>query len=307
MSSEDNFSKLAVPCAVAAVAGALVSYCVCKKSCPGAALARKQATKKAADQKGTESNVIYETDKSVEQYMEFHFTPSSELFKPYNAEMKVKDAFDFTIRVAKKFKTFAPAKHGRVLDLGCAVGMSSFELSKHFDEVVGVDLSAAFIRRAERMAKERRAQYEGPEQGLRGVKRDISLSSDMHPEKCRFEVGDAMSVDPALGTFDALLAANLVCRVPDPEKMLRGFANVVHKGGVLVLVSPYSWWEGATSSDKWIGGKPGCERSEVLVQRILESVGFQKLDEANEPFLIRDHHRRFQLGFSSCTVWRKIE
>ena len=306
----DN-SKLIVPCAAAAVAGALVSYVVCKRSCPGAAFAKKQRAQQQAqddaDQKATESNVIYETDKSVDQYMEFHFTPSAELFQPYDPNMKVKEAFDFTVRVAKKFKQFKPEKLGRVLDLGCAVGMSSFELSKHFDEVVGVDLSAAFIRRAQRMAKERKAEYEGPEQGLRGVKRSITLDSNMHPEKCRFEVGDAMNVDPSLGEFDGLLAANLVCRVPDPEPMLKGFAKIVKKGGVLVLVSPYSWWEGATSKDKWIGGKPGCERSEVLVQRILESVGFKKLDEANEPFLIRDHHRRFQLGFSSCTVWKKVE
>lgn len=252
----------------------------------------------------TESRDIYETQKSVFQYMEFHFTPSAKLFEPYDSSMPVKKAFDFTIRLAKKFDKFKPRKCGRVLDLGCAVGMSSFELTRTFDEVVGVDLSQAFIDAANKMKLEKRAVYEGPGQGLRGIPRDVTLDPKLKVEKCTFLVGDAMNIDPALGKFDGLLAANLVCRVPGPEKMLRSFGAVMNPGGILVLVSPYSWWDGATAQEDWIGGKPGDAPSEDLVKAIL-SDDFDLVDAANEPFLIRDHHRRFQLGFSHCTVWRR--
>jgi 2-polyprenyl-3-methyl-5-hydroxy-6-metoxy-1,4-benzoquinol methylase len=34
----------------------------------------------------------------------------------------------------------------RALDLGCAVGRSSFELTRYFDRVVGLDYSARFIQ-----------------------------------------------------------------------------------------------------------------------------------------------------------------
>lgn len=314
MADGNDITKIALPVLAGAAAGAALTYMFTKRTCPGQALAmaaQKQQQQQAAPQqqdgqKGTESNVIYETDKSAYQYMEFHYTPSAKLFEPYNPKMTVQEAFDFPIRVARKFDEFKPKKMGRVLDLGCAVGMSSFELTKSFNEVVGVDLSAGFIRCAQRIAKERVAEYEGPEQGLRGIPRRIALADDINTDKVRFEVGDAMNVDPALGTFDGVLAANLVCRVPDPEKMLRSFARIINKGGILVLVSPYSWWDGATAQDKWIGGTPGSERSEVLVRKILESAGFECVDEKDEPFLIRDHHRRFQLGFSSCTVWRRV-
>jgi 2-polyprenyl-3-methyl-5-hydroxy-6-metoxy-1,4-benzoquinol methylase len=36
---------------------------------------------------------------------------------------------------------------------------------------------------------------------------------------------------------------NLLCRLPDPAEFLRACARLVKPGGVLVLVSPYSWLE----------------------------------------------------------------
>ena len=40
------------------------------------------------------------------------------------------------------FQTNVPS---RALDIGCAVGRSSFELARRVDEVVGIDYSQAFV------------------------------------------------------------------------------------------------------------------------------------------------------------------
>lgn len=53
--------------------------------------------------------------------------------------------------------------------------------------------------------------------------------------------GDACSLPEALGQFDAVLAANLLCRLPAPGAFLSRTATLVKPGGVLVMVSPYSW------------------------------------------------------------------
>jgi 2-polyprenyl-3-methyl-5-hydroxy-6-metoxy-1,4-benzoquinol methylase len=37
------------------------------------------------------------------------------------------------------------------LDVGCAVGGASFELARHFREVVGIDFSRAFVQAAKLM------------------------------------------------------------------------------------------------------------------------------------------------------------
>ena len=36
-------------------------------------------------------------------------------------------------------------KTQRAIDIGCAVGRSTFELARHFNEVVGVDYSKSFV------------------------------------------------------------------------------------------------------------------------------------------------------------------
>jgi 2-polyprenyl-3-methyl-5-hydroxy-6-metoxy-1,4-benzoquinol methylase len=38
-----------------------------------------------------------------------------------------------------------PANTQRALDIGCAVGRSSFELARNFKEVVGIDFSHRFV------------------------------------------------------------------------------------------------------------------------------------------------------------------
>ena len=51
---------------------------------------------------------------------------------------------------ANKCITVAEAHEikGRALDLGCAVGRTSFDLTQYFDQVIGMDISKAFIEAA---------------------------------------------------------------------------------------------------------------------------------------------------------------
>jgi len=37
------------------------------------------------------------------------------------------------------------------MDIGCAVGRSTFELAREFDEVVGIDFSRSFIQRCQEL------------------------------------------------------------------------------------------------------------------------------------------------------------
>lgn len=291
--TSDNTKQLVLGCVASAAVGGII----------GGIIAKRRTEQKAQEALlNTESRAIYETVDSARQYMEFHYTPSSISFcRSLNS---ITEAYDFPLRVARKFAEFPPTGKGRALDLGCATGASVFEMSKFFDEVVGVDLSQAFINAANELKTKGSVDYFAPNQGKTTITRSTSIPAGSKPDHCKFLVGDAMNVDPALGQFDGLLAANLLCRVPSPRKLLDSFEHLVKAGGILVLVSPYSWWEGATAIETWIGGRPNEPSSEEQVKKIL-SVHFDLLSEKDEPFLIRDHHRRFQLGFSHCTVWRR--
>lgn len=47
----------------------------------------------------------------------------------------------------------------RALDIGCAVGRSTFELAREFEEVVGVDFSSAFIAKCQQLKISGKSEY----------------------------------------------------------------------------------------------------------------------------------------------------
>jgi len=58
-----------------------------------------------------------------------------------------------------------------------------------------------------------------------------------------FYQGDACNLPSDLGQFGCVLAANLVCRLPNPYQFLDRLPSLVAPGGTLVITSPYSWLE----------------------------------------------------------------
>lgn len=302
-SNATGATTVAIACAASAAVASLATYVIVSKRADAAAAAAAAAALRgplaATD---SESRKIYETENSTRQYLDFHYTPGCVNFT--RSLTQLSEAFDFPTRVAQLFAKHRPRHAGVALDLGCSVGASAFEMSRTFARVIGLDLSESFIKYATLIKENRQLDFEAPEQGFRTVKRVARLADDIDSSKVTFVVGDALNVDPSLGTFDGLLVANLLCRVPNPRALLASFSRLVNKGGILVIASPYSWWEGATSSDQWIGGHDGDKPSDVLAKAIL-AVDFELLDEHDEPFLLRDHTRRYQIGFSHTTVWRR--
>jgi SAM-dependent methyltransferase len=72
-----------------------------------------------------------------------------------------------------------------------------------------------------------------------------------------FKQGDACALPPAAalgGRFTVIHGANLLCRLPDPLAFLSAVPSLLVPGGLLVLVSPYSWLPAYTPRDKWLGG-----------------------------------------------------
>jgi SAM-dependent methyltransferase len=71
---------------------------------------------------------------------------------------------------------------------------------------------------------------------------------------CCHDQGDACHLPSNLSKFDAILAANLVCRLPEPMKFFERLPSLVKPGGVAVIISPHSWLPAWTPKSKWIGG-----------------------------------------------------
>ena len=250
------------------------------------------------------AEAIYESEELLNQYLLFHYGSREQLF-PKNFSLPLPDAtvFDFPQRCVLEGVDVAqlPAC-GRALDLGCAVGRSSFELAQIFDSVLGIDYSAAFIQAAQRMRLEGRHPINRLIEGGRTHSEWVSLDASAMPYKVDFEVGDAMALRSDLGSFDCVLACNLICRLEDPMRLMNRFAELVRPGGQLVITTPFTWLESFTPADRWLSA--GAKDSFSGLTQALEAANKFKLDAKwDMPFLIREHQRKFQFSIAQASRW----
>jgi SAM-dependent methyltransferase len=102
-----------------------------------------------------------------------------------------------------------------------------------------------------------------------------------------------------LGFFDRVHAANLLCRLPEPQLLLERLPALVKPGGELVLATPCTWLEEFTPPENWPPGGTFEWLNETLTP------DFSLIRQAEEPFLIRETARKFQWTSSLVTVWRR--
>ncbi|MDX1589609.1 MAG: putative 4-mercaptohistidine N1-methyltransferase [Oleiphilaceae bacterium] len=243
----------------------------------------------------------YETDEQVDQYMEFHYGDSW-LSVPNYPQACARHCLE---RVAGE-------RRERALDLGCAVGRTSFELAREFGQVTGVDLSHRFIDQANELLASGRAEYFRRDEGELGRYCTADLAKLGLAEtaaRVDFQQGDACRLSPDLGDFDLVFAGNLIDRLPEPARFLQSIHRHIRPGGVLVVSSPYTLMTEFTPRSQWIGGFMAGGR-EVTV---LEGMGaclepwFESMGEPVElPFVIRETRRKFQHSFAQLSAWRRL-
>jgi len=67
----------------------------------------------------------------------------------------------------------------------------------------------------------------------------MSLCQDR--SRVRFHHGDACCLPLDIGQFDCVLASNIICRLHTPHAFLDRLPSLVSAGGVLVIISPYTF------------------------------------------------------------------
>lgn len=235
----------------------------------------------------------YETDKLVSEYLLFHYGSAEEILPPH-APAGMADALDFAARTPQAFE--GPGERG--LDLGCAVGRSSYEMSRNCREVIGIDFSHAFVRHAE-LLRHGPVPYTRLDEGHLATRLEARLPDGVLAERVRFEQGDAMHLRADLGGFDRVHAANLLCRLPEPLRLLERLPGLVTPGGQLVITTPCTWLGEFTPPEHWPQGPTLDWLGEHL------DAGFELLSTRDEPFLIRETARKFQWTTAQLSHWRR--
>ncbi len=238
---------------------------------------------------------LYETRKLLGEYLLFHYGRGDEIL-PDDAPSAMHEALDFAVRTTEQFEEH---EVDRGLDLGCAVGRSAFEMSRNCHEVVGIDFSRSFIDAAENLRQGNFLAYQRVEEAHVSTDLEVRLPDGFDTNRLHFETGDAMDLRADLGTFDRVHAANLLCRLPEPQRLLDRLPTLVKLGGELVLATPCTWLAEFTPPENW----PAGTTFDWLQESLLPS--FDLVRQTNEPFLIRETARKFQFTFSLVTVWRR--
>lgn len=237
----------------------------------------------------------YESLKLRDEYLLFHYGSAEEIL-PYPEGPHA--ALGFAERTVREMLPAHPIS--RALDLGCAVGRSAFELSRFAAEVVAIDFSAAFIAAALRLQREGSIAYQRLEEGTIATSLVARLPAGCHPHRVRFETGDATALRGDLGAFECVHAANLVCRLPEPARLLRRLPALLQPGGTLVLTTPCTWLGEFTPPENW----PQGPTLDWLRTSLAPDLELQRV--ANMPFLIRETARKFQWTVAEASVWRRL-
>jgi 5-histidylcysteine sulfoxide synthase/putative 4-mercaptohistidine N1-methyltranferase len=199
---------------------------------------------------------------------------------------------------------------GKAFDIGCAIGRSTFELARGFDEVIGVDFSARFIQEAEVLKENAVLRYTMPTEGELESFNEVKLSNfdlEEEREKVAFWQADACNLKPIFKDFDLIFAGNLIDRLYDPKKFLDSLESRINEGGMLILTSPYTWQEESTPKEKWVGGYKRDGDNVTTLQGLEEILGehFKLIATEDVPFVIQETARKHQHTVAQMSIWEK--
>jgi SAM-dependent methyltransferase len=141
---------------------------------------------------------VYESSRAVQEYLLFHYGKPKDHFHFQNGPL---DALNFPARSADICHAWVNGRSEktRALDIGCAVGGSSFALAKHYDEVVGVDFSQHFIDAANDMKDKGKREFETLVRGNVYKTCETNLDPTIDRNRVTFMQGDACNLSPSLG------------------------------------------------------------------------------------------------------------
>jgi putative 4-mercaptohistidine N1-methyltranferase len=247
----------------------------------------------------------YESERVLAEYLLFHYGWQEEIL-PYGFGPLA--ALDYPWRCAEVLLSMLPDNHqARALDLGCAVGRSSFELARRCGDVVAMDASKKFIDAANYLKETGEYFYRRFDEGEITTPLMAKVPDGIYREHVDFRVADACDLPDHLGAFDAVLMANLLCRLPDPKACLSRMPGLVNPGGHLMITTPGSWLEEYTPRENWLGGflrdgKP-FSTEDGLKEILLKD--FELVREGDMAFMIREHARKFQWSVARMTLWKR--
>jgi SAM-dependent methyltransferase len=242
----------------------------------------------------------YESRVLLDWYLLFHYGTPEEIVggSAFSPDQFPPGSLEFPVATAEALLSGDTRDEFKsALDVGCAVGRSTYELSRVAEQVIGIDYSDSFAEAAREIGSETSVPCGRYGEAHQRETLTVSLPEGVRPERVRFEQGDAMNLHGDLGSFDLVHAANLLCRLPEPVRFLERLPGLVNPEGRLLITTPATWLPEYTAPERM----PGGNTIDYLKDHLLDTFDLKESREL--PFVIREHKRKFQLSTAQASLW----
>ncbi|MGQ3675294.1 class I SAM-dependent methyltransferase [Xanthobacter sp. TB0139] len=166
-----------------------------------------------------------------------------------------------------------PPVTGAALDIGCAVGRTSFDLAEEGQGLVlGIDLNWPLLRIARGVLEDEVASYPLRMLGL-NFERQRHAARFAGAEQVDFWVADALCLPFSANIFGQIMALNVMDCVSDPARLV---AEMLRVGGVqagLAMATPFDWAGHATPLSHWLEGPAALEAMLQHVSSLSQAAG----------------------------------
>ncbi|ESO12340.1 hypothetical protein HELRODRAFT_63046 [Helobdella robusta] len=250
---------------------------------------------------------VCETSRNLHEYLTLHYASPKDVIGPWVNSIR-EEFISFPKRCADLCIHHGNTFNVNALNIGCAVGRSSFELAKAYDHVLGIDHSNLFIDTCNILKEKGSLSYLSLIEGELYDNLEATVDPSIDRTKVGFQHGDACALPLNLGQFDCVLASNVICKLKMPLNFLNRLPQLISSTGILVISTSYSFSKEYTPRENWIGGFKTLDGSFTGfdgIKKCLEK-HFHLVDEINQPMLIKQTKREFQLTFNHIQIWKKI-
>jgi len=156
-------------------------------------------------------------------------------------------------RVLKQYSIM----NNKLLNLGCGVGRTAFELATVFSNIDAVDFSAGIIQYPVKLQQQGEIRYQTIIEGDIVAFNEQSLSKlslNHFGKNINFCQGDAVNLKPIFTDYDVILLQQCLEKSYQPKKIISEIHQRLNQQGLLIVVSDFCFDPMLADKMHWLGG-----------------------------------------------------
>lgn len=186
--------------------------------------------------------------------------------------------------LADRIADRARVRVGAAVELGCSAGRMLAELADGAERVVGLDLHFGILRRARKLLAGETLAFN---RRVAGRQYALATLTGRRAQNVSLVCGDALDPPFVPGSFDRVVALNVLDCVRSPKQLLLVASGLCKRGGEIILSSPYNWTTDVVEEHERFGGHNPAAALAAMLRGGELGVRYEIEDEAELPWTLR--------------------